>query len=123
MAVQKNIKILAIETSADETGAAVAECRLANGQIKLLSNIVYSQTAVHRKTGGIVPEVAARAHIPKILPAYKLALKKARTKLGNIEAIAVTAGPGLITSLMIGVDTAKTLAYAVGVPIIPINHL
>ncbi len=123
MLKMKIIRILAIETSADETGAAVAECRPASSQIKLLSNIVYSQIAAHRKTGGIVPEVAARAHIPKVLPAIKLALKKARTNLADITAIAVTAGPGLITSLMVGVDTAKTLAYALNLPLIPINHL
>src|SRR3989344_9312387 len=108
--------ILAIETSADETSAAVFDG-------KLLSNIIYSQIAAHRKTGGIVPEVAARAHLPKIIPAIKLALQKARVKLEDIDAIAVTAGPGLITSLRIGVDTAKALAFALDKPLIPINHL
>ncbi|MBI4050635.1 MAG: tRNA (adenosine(37)-N6)-threonylcarbamoyltransferase complex transferase subunit TsaD [Candidatus Doudnabacteria bacterium] len=113
--------ILAIETSADETSAAVFSSE--SGRGGLSSNIIYSQLKIHRKTGGIVPEVAARVHIPKILPAIDLALKKAKTSLGQIDAIAVTAGPGLITSLMIGVDTAKALAFALNKPIIPINHL
>lgn len=111
------MNILAIETSADETSAAV----WSNGKLK--SNIIYSQMAAHKKTGGIVPEVAARAHIPKIIPVIKLALKKAQTTLSQIDCLAVTTGPGLITSLMIGVDTAKTLAFALNKPIIPINHL
>lgn len=109
--------ILAIETSADETSAAVLR------KNKLLSNVISSQISMHRKTGGIVPEVAARAHLPKIIPVIKLALRKAKTNLKDITHIAVTAGPGLVTSLRIGVDTAKTLAYALGVPIIPINHM
>lgn len=123
MPAQKQVLILAIETSADETSAAVVQGNVKSGKSKLLSNIIYSQIKIHQKTGGIVPEVAARAHILKILPAIELALKKARTTLEAIDAIAVTAGPGLITSLMIGVDTAKTLTFALRKPIIPINHL
>lgn len=117
------INILAIETSADETSAAVLKGDLGTKKFKLLSNIIYSQIRQHQKTGGIVPEVAARAHIPKILPAVKLALQESQTKLSEIDCFAVTIGPGLITSLMIGVDTAKALAFALDKPIIPINHL
>lgn len=119
----KQIIILAIETSADETSAAVAVGDTKTKTVQLLSNIVYSQIRKHRKTGGIVPEVAARAHIPKIIPAIKLALAQARVHLKNIDCLAVTTGPGLITSLMVGVDTAKALAFALDKPIIPINHL
>ncbi|MDP3993410.1 MAG: tRNA (adenosine(37)-N6)-threonylcarbamoyltransferase complex transferase subunit TsaD [Candidatus Doudnabacteria bacterium] len=117
----KIIIVLAIETSADETSAAVLKA--VRGKLELRSNVIYSQIALHRKTGGIVPEMAARAHIPKILPAIKLALKNANITLREINGIAVTAGPGLITSLMTGVDTAKALGFALNVPIIPINHL
>lgn len=115
--------ILAIETSADETSVAIGQGHATKKTFRLLGHVVYSQIHVHRKTGGIVPEVAARAHIPKIIPAVKLALKKAKIRLQDINALAVTTGPGLITSLMVGVDTAKTLAFALGKPIIPINHL
>ncbi|MDP3740986.1 MAG: tRNA (adenosine(37)-N6)-threonylcarbamoyltransferase complex transferase subunit TsaD [bacterium] len=117
------IKILAIESSADETSTAVGIGDAESVKFKLVSHIVYSQIKTHRKTGGIVPEIAARAHIPKIIPAIKLALSQARVRLRQIDAIAVTSGPGLITSLMVGVDTAKALAFALGKPIIPINHL
>ncbi len=131
MSKATEVKILAIESSADETSAAVFSSNFSppaqrdRGRLRggLLSNIIYSQLLTHRKTGGIVPEVAARAHIPKILPAIDLALSTAHVKLAEIDAIAVTAGPGLITSLMIGVDTAKALAFALDKPIIPINHL
>ncbi len=117
MKKQRKVSLLAIETSADETSAAV----LTDG--KLRSNIIYSQIAVHRKTGGIVPEVAARNHILKILPVIRQALAQAGVHLREIDAIAVTIGPGLVTSLRIGVDTAKALAFALNKPIIPINHL
>src|SRR3989344_5391016 len=119
--ISENLILLAIETSADETSAAVLKVR--HGTINLSSNIIYSQILTHGKTGGIVPEMAARAHIPKILPAIKLALKNSGTSLRNIDCVAVTAGPGLITSLMIGVDTAKALAFALNIPVIPVNHL
>jgi len=130
MPKKKNPTILAIESSADETGAAVISvssppARRDRGRMRggILSNIVYSQIKEHSKTGGIVPEVAARAHIPKIIPAIKAALQKAKIKLADIDAIAVTHGPGLVTSLLVGIDTAKALAFALDKPIIPINHL
>ena len=116
------VTLLALESSADETSAAVLAGDKKSKKFRIFSNIIHSQIAIHAKTGGIVPEVAARNHILKILPVIKLALKKAKLKLSNIDAIAVTSGPGLITSLTIGVDTAKALAFALNKPIIPINH-
>jgi len=126
------IKILAIESSADETSAAVLEGHLQSRKFKLTSNIIYSQIKIHQKTGGIVPEAAARNHILKILPVIEEALSPLSSLpreggiqggLKSIDAIAVTAGPGLVTSLMIGVDTAKALAFAAGKPLLPINHM
>ncbi len=117
------ITILAIETSADETSAAVLQANKQTKLLELKSNVIHSQIHLHQKPGGIVPEVAARAHLPKILPTITLALKNAKLKLKDLNAIAVTAGPGLITSLRIGVDTAKALAFALNIPIIPINHM
>lgn len=111
------MNILAIETSCDETAAAVLDGK------KVLSNIVASQIDIHKKTGGIVPEVASRAHIEKILPVIEEALQKADTRIESVDLITVTTGPGLIGSLLVGVETAKTLAYAYEKPIIGINHL
>ncbi len=113
----KNITILAIESSCDETAASVIQ----NGKIK--SNIIASQAKIHAKYGGVVPEVAARSHITAMIPTIDLALKKAKTKLTDLDYIAVTQGPGLMTSLMVGVDTAKALGAALNIPVIPINHL
>lgn len=115
--------ILAIESSADETSVAIGIGNKQTKKITLASHIVYSQIQIHRKTDGIVPELAARAHLPKIIPTIKLALTQSKLELSDIDAIAVTAGPGLITSLMVGVDTAKALAFALNKPIIPANHL
>jgi N6-L-threonylcarbamoyladenine synthase len=109
--------ILAIESSCDETAAAVIK----NGQIK--SSIIASQAKIHAKYGGVVPEVAARSHITAIIPTIDLALKKSKTKLTDLDYIAVTQGPGLMTSLMVGVDTAKSLSATLNIPVIPINHL
>lgn len=106
------MRILAIETSCDETSAAI----VVNGT-KLLSNIVASSVTLHGKTGGIVPEVAAREQVRYIIPVMKKALTS------SIDAIAVTIGPGLIGSLLVGVETAKTLAYVWDKPIVPVNHL
>jgi len=113
-----NLSILAIETSCDETAAAVIE-----GDPRIKSNIIASQAKLHARYGGVVPEVAARSHITAIIPTIDLALKKAKTKLSDIDYIAVTQGPGLMTSLMVGIDTAKALGAALNIPVIPINHL
>ncbi|MGE5298185.1 MAG: tRNA (adenosine(37)-N6)-threonylcarbamoyltransferase complex transferase subunit TsaD [Acidobacteriaceae bacterium] len=113
----KNLNILAIETSCDETAAAV----IRNGQI--ISNVIASQADLHAKFGGIVPEVAAREHITAMIPTVDLALRDAGLKLDEIDQIAVTAGPGLMTSLLVGVDTAKALASSARKPLVAINHL
>jgi N6-L-threonylcarbamoyladenine synthase len=113
--------ILAIETSCDETSAAVI--KESDNQPIILSNIVSSQIDLHKKYGGVVPEVAARAHIELIIPVIDEALKKAEVSLNEINYIAPTYGPGLIGSLMVGVETAKALGQAKNIPIIPVNHL
>ncbi len=131
------MKVLGIETSCDETSAAIIlgqETRDKQGakkshisyhmsHVTILSNIISSQIDLHAKYGGVVPEVAARAHIENMIPAIKASLKKAQCDLNNIDSIAVTIGPGLIGSLLVGVNTAKALAYALDKPIIGINHL
>jgi len=113
--------ILGIETSCDETAAALVKYQ--GGKFSILSNIVSSQIQIHKKYGGVVPEVAARNHIINIIPVIDEALTKAKIKPSQINRIAVTTGPGLITSLIIGQETAKTLAYAWNKPIFSINHL
>jgi N6-L-threonylcarbamoyladenine synthase len=110
--------ILGIETSCDETAASVVK----NGS-KVLSNVVASQIAIHRKTGGVVPEVAAREHVGKIMPVIEEALRIAKVSFDKIDAIAVAAGPGLNSALLSGVITANTLATFSAKPIIPVNHI
>ena len=114
------MKILAIETSCDETAAAIVESN--RTEIKILSNVVSSQIDLHRKYGGVYPELASRAHVENIIPAIKAALNKSKTKIARVDQIAVTTGPGLIGSLLVGVETAKTLSYSLNIPIIGINH-
>lgn len=110
--------ILGIETSCDETACSVIK----DGR-KILSNIVYSQIELHKKTGGVVPEVAAREHVANIVPAIEFAIKKAKTTAEKIDAVAVTQGPGLLSSLLIGVNSAMTLSLIFKKPLIPINHV
>lgn len=110
------MKILGIETSCDETAAAVVE----NGKI-VVSSAIATSVEMHAKTGGIVPENAAREQIKSIIPVVDKALSN--IKKDNIDAIAVTVGPGLIGSLLVGVETAKTLSFVWDKPIIPVNHL
>lgn len=110
--------ILGIESSADETGAAVVE----DGQ-RLLSNVVASSLDLHQAYGGIVPEIAARSHMEAIMPVIEKALSVAGCGWDDIDAIAVTQGPGLIGSLLIGVLTARTLAIVKGKPLYGINHV
>jgi N6-L-threonylcarbamoyladenine synthase len=116
-----SVKILAIETSCDETAAAVLE--VGNDEIKTLSSVVKSQIKLHAKMGGVVPEVAARAHVKNILPVTKKALTDSKINLADIDYIAVTQGPGLIPSLIVGVEFAKALSLATNKPIIPVNHM
>jgi len=116
--------ILGIETSCDDTGIAIIETSdKKQGSFKILSNIVSSQIKVHQKYGGIVPSLAAREHLKNIEPCLKRAFKKANIKPKNIDLIAVTIGPGLIPSLLVGVNFAKALSYAWQKPIIGINHI
>lgn len=111
--------ILGIETSCDETAASVIYG--GGDNIKILANIVSSQIEIHQKYGGVVPEIAGREHILNILPVINEAIEKSKIK--KIDAIAITIGPGLSSSLMVGVETAKTLAFAWKIPIIAINHI
>jgi N6-L-threonylcarbamoyladenine synthase len=109
--------ILGIETSCDETAAGVVR----DGK-EILSNVIYSQM-VHNKFGGVVPELASREHIRAILPVVQEALDQGRTPLGKIEGVAVTYGPGLVGSLLIGLSFAKALSYSLNIPLIGINHI
>ena len=125
--------ILGIESSCDETAAAVIEEK--GGRIKVLASVISSQIETFKGYGGVIPEVAARKHVLMIVPVINEAIKKSGIKLPSprrkgpgragegLDAIAVTAGPGLATSLMVGVETAKTLAFAWGLPLIAVNHI
>ncbi len=110
--------IMAIETSCDETAVAILEDRR-----KIRSNIVYSQIAVHRPYGGVVPELASRRHVEVILPTVEKALKMAKVKLSQIDAFAVTQGPGLVGSLLVGICLAKAFSYSLNKPLVAVNHL
>jgi N6-L-threonylcarbamoyladenine synthase len=110
--------ILGIETSCDETAAGV----VAGGR-RLLANVVASQAGVHARYGGVVPEVASRHHLEAVLPVVEAALAEAGCRPADLDAIAVTAGPGLAGALLVGVNTAKALAYAWSRPLIAINHV
>ena len=116
--MSKDVYILGIESSCDETAAAVVK----NGR-EVLSNIISSQIVIHRKFGGVVPEIASRKHIENILPVIDEALRQANVKLEEIDAVAVTYGPGLVGALLVGVSAAKALAWANDKPLIGVNHL
>lgn len=120
---KNNLKILGIETSCDETATALLVYNIKNKDFQVLSNIVSSQIPIHKKYGGIIPEIAARAHIENILPVIKKSLKILKNPKKEIDLIAVTQGPGLITSLLVGIETAKTLSFIFKKPLIGINHL
>lgn len=115
---KKVINILGIETSCDETAAAIVQ----NGT-DVLSNVIASQIKVHQKTGGVVPEVAAREHVKYLVPVIKQALHDARIDWHHVDAIAVTKGPGLPSSLVSGVTAANVLALLKRKPLIPVNHV
>lgn len=110
--------LLAIESSCDETAAAVIDQRL-----NVLSNVVASQTKLHERFGGVVPEIASRAHVSRILPVIDEALKRANVTLQDLSAIAVTNEPGLVGSLLVGLTAAKTLAMALNLPLLAVNHV
>ena len=112
------IRILAIETSCDETAAAVVE----DGR-RILSNIIASQVELHAPYGGIFPEVASRAHVEAIVPVIEQAMRGAHLGFDDLDALAVTYGPGLAGSLLVGVNVAKGLALGRNLPLVPVNHL
>jgi N6-L-threonylcarbamoyladenine synthase len=112
------VRILGIESSCDETAAAVVE-----DGARVLSSVVASQIDTHGKYGGVVPELASREHLRAIVPVVREALETAGTKLEDLAAIAVTQGPGLVGSLLVGMTYAKSLSFASGVPIIAVNHI
>ncbi|MFN9373692.1 MAG: tRNA (adenosine(37)-N6)-threonylcarbamoyltransferase complex transferase subunit TsaD [Planctomycetaceae bacterium] len=111
-------RLLAIETSCDETAAAVVD-----DQLQVLSNVVSSQTGLHRRFGGVVPEVASRAHVEHILPVVEQALAEAQIPLDQLAAIAVVTHPGLVGSLLVGLTAAKTLALVLDRPLVAVNHI
>jgi N6-L-threonylcarbamoyladenine synthase len=111
-------RILGIESSCDETAAAV----VADGR-EILSSVVASQIDVHRKYGGVVPELASREHLRQIVPVVREALAQAGLKLEDVEAVGVTQGPGLVGALLVGITYGKTLAESLGKPLVPVNHL
>ena len=115
---EKDVLILAIETSCDETAAAVVK----NGR-EILSNVIYTQIKLHTVFGGVVPEIASRKHIEKINPVIEEALSQAGVTLEEIDAVAVTYGPGLVGALLVGVAEAKAIAYAAGKPLIGVHHI
>src|SRR5437764_10350615 len=109
---------LGIETSCDETAASVVE----DGRW-VRSDVVSSQIKVHAEYGGVVPEVASRQHVATIVPVLRRAAAEAGIELSDLDGIAVTAGPGLVGALLVGVETAKSLGYALGKPVVGVNHL
>ena len=117
------MRVLGIESSCDETAASVVERDPDSGRARILSNLVASQVAIHAQYGGVVPEVASRAHIETIVPTIEAALKQAGLTFAELDGFAVTHGPGLVGALLVGVETARALAYATGKPLQGVNHL
>src|SRR6266446_5393064 len=111
------MRILTIETTCDETAAAVVS------DDRVLSSVVASQDQLHQRFAGVVPEIAARAHVERILPVIDEALRKAGLTLADVDAVAVANTPGLAGSLLVGVTAAKTIALACNLPLVAINHL
>ena len=118
MEEKKDVLILAIESSCDETASAVVK----NGR-EVLSNVISSQIALHTLYGGVVPEIASRKHIEKINEVIQEALDQAGVKLSEIDAIGVTYGPGLVGALLVGVAEAKAISYAAGIPLVGVHHI
>jgi N6-L-threonylcarbamoyladenine synthase len=111
-------RILAIETSCDETAAAVVE----DGR-RILSNVVSTQVAVHARYGGVVPEIASRHHVENIVPVVSAAMSEAGLAFPELDAVAVTYGPGLVGALLVGVQAAKGIAFVHGKPLVPVHHI
>lgn len=116
--IGETVTILAVETSCDETAAAV----VVNGR-EVLSNVISSQIALHTLYGGVVPEIASRKHIEKINQVMKEALEQAGKKLPDMDAVAVTCGPGLVGALLVGVSAAKAVSFASGLPLVGVHHI
>ncbi|MEG2288695.1 MAG: tRNA (adenosine(37)-N6)-threonylcarbamoyltransferase complex transferase subunit TsaD [Clostridium sp.] len=116
--MKENFKILAIESSCDETAASV----VVNGR-EVLSNVIASQIDIHKKFGGVVPEVASRMHIEAIAAVVEEALREAGMTFKDIDAVGVTYGPGLVGALLVGLQYAKSLAYGLNIPLIGVNHI
>lgn len=116
--MEEEILTLGIESSCDETSAAVLR-----GGRTILSNVISTQIPIHQKFGGVVPEIASRKHIVNIMPVIDEAVRQAGVKLEDIDQVAVTYGPGLVGALLVGVSAAKALAFALDKPLIGVNHL
>ncbi|HOA97943.1 MAG TPA: tRNA (adenosine(37)-N6)-threonylcarbamoyltransferase complex transferase subunit TsaD, partial [Acetivibrio saccincola] len=114
----KDIFILGIETSCDETSASIVK----NGR-EVVSNVISSQVDLHIKYGGVVPEIASRKHVELIIPVIDQAVEEAGMRLEELDAIAVTYGPGLVGALLVGVSAAKALAFTIDKPLIAVNHI
>jgi N6-L-threonylcarbamoyladenine synthase len=114
----ESIVILGIETSCDETAAAVV-----SDEGDVLSSVVSSQAALHARYGGVVPEIASRRHLELVTPVVRQALADAGTRLGDVERLAVTQGPGLVGALLVGISAAKAMAWAGKLPLVPVDHL
>src|SRR5579859_4984976 len=110
--------VLGIESSCDETAAALVE----DGK-KILADVISSQVAIHREWGGVVPEIASRHHLTSLVPVLDQALARAGVTLEEVGGIAVTCGPGLVGALLVGVQAAKAIAWARGIPLVGVNHL
>src|SRR5580765_6963073 len=118
------MRVLGIETSCDETAAAVVETTGdAARPWRLLSNVIASQVDIHREWGGVVPEIASRQHVRDICGVVERALADAGCDWSGVDAIAVTQGPGLVGSLLVGVSFAKSVAAALGKPVVGVHHL
>jgi len=112
------LRVLGIESSCDETGAAIV-----TGDGNVQADVVHSQLPVHARYGGVVPELASRAHVLSIVPVIREAMARAGTTFADLDGIAVTAGPGLVGSLLVGIQTAKAIAWSTGLPLVGVNHL
>ncbi len=116
------MNILALESSCDETACALVHADK-EGHLWVRSNVISSQIEIHRQFGGVVPEIASRHHLKNIIPVLNEALSRAKLTLDEVDAIAVTRGPGLVGALLVGLQTAKSIAFAKGIPLIGVHHL
>src|SRR3546814_521380 len=116
------MKVLGIESSCDETGVAVYDTALA-GAAGLRAHAVYSQIALHAQYGGVVPELASRDHVRKLLPLIRQTLAEAGLEVGDLDGVAYTAGPGLVGALLVGAGVARSLAWALDPPAVGVHHM